>query len=227
MTTIELDRSVLQLPVITTFGWVPEMVQGLVRDVRVRWALEEAGQPYSVNLISGADQNTPHYRALQPFGQVPAYQHGALTLFESGAIVHHIASATPALMPDDAAGRSRTLAWMFAALNSVEPVVVALWEHDHMGPGAAQPERRAALLKRVKARLDALEAELSDQNYLLDRFTAADILMATVLRSLGYSEVLAGYPVLQAYLERCAARPAARKALAEHMAVFAPKAQHA
>lgn len=222
MTTIQLNRSNPQLPVITTFGRVPEMVQGLVRDVRLRWALEEAGQPYTVNLIGGADQNTAQYRALQPFGQVPAYQHGELTLFESGAIVHHIACGTPALMPDDDAGRSRTLAWMFAALNSVEPSVAALWEHDHFGEGDAQAERRAALLKRVSARLDALEAELTDRDYLLERFTAADILMTTVLRSLGYSDVLASYPVLQAYLERCGARPAARKALADHMAVFAP-----
>ena len=223
MTTIHIHRAGPQLPVITTFGRVPKMVQGLVRDVRLRWALEEAGQPYVVNLIGAADQNTPQHRALQPFGQVPAYQHGALTLFESGAIVHHIACGSPALMPDDDAGRSRTLAWTFAALNSVEPAVGALWEHDHFGGGEAQAERRAALLERVQARLDALQAELTDRDYLLSRFTAADILMATVLRSLGSSDVLANYPVLQAYLERCNARPAARKALADHVAVFAPR----
>ena len=222
MTTIHIHRAGPQLPVITTFGRVPKMVQGLVRDVRLRWALEEAGRPYVVNLIGAADQNTPQHRALQPFGQVPVYQEDGLTLFESGAIVHHIASRSPALMPDDDAGRSRTLVWMFAAVNSVEPSVAALWELDHFGgSGEAVAQRRTTLLKRVEARLAALEHELKDRAYLLGQFTAADILMATVVRILSYTDLLGNYPALQAYVERCSARPAARKALADHLAVFA------
>ncbi len=228
MTTIDNRRSPAPLPIITTFGWVPEAVRGLVRDVRVRWALEEAGLPYQVKLIGFDEKNTPSYRALQPFGQVPAYQDGALTLFESGAIVHHIAARSAALMPHDEAGRSHTLMWMFAALNSVEPSLSALWEHDHAdGSGEAAVQRREVLLKRVQDRLAALEGELDARDYLVKGFTAADILMTCTLRIINYSDVLSRYPSLQAYLARCSVRPAASKALADHLAVFALEAKRA
>jgi glutathione S-transferase len=216
MTTNTTERT------LTTFGWVPEKFRGMVRDVRVRWALEEAGLPYQTRLIGPDDQKTPAYRALQPFGQVPAYQDGEVALFESGAIVHHIAAGSAALMPPDEAGRSRTLSWMFAALNSVEPYIGVLYDHDNFGAGGDGADaRRSVMLERVKSRLGALESELQNRDYLLERFTAADILMASVLNILAYGDLLGSYPTLQAYLARCQSRPAARKALADHMAVFA------
>jgi glutathione S-transferase len=208
---------------ITTFRWVPEMVRGLVRDVRVRWALEEAGLPYQVRLIGFEDQNTPAYRRQQPFGQVPVYQEGELTLFESGAIVHHIAECSPALMPRDPGARARTLMWMFAALNSVEPAVAMLSEADLFSADEHwSKERRPALVARVESRFADLERELQDKEYLLDRFTAADILMTTVLRYLRHTELVGKFPALAAYHERCNNRPAARKALADHLATFDP-----
>ncbi len=208
--------------VLTAFRWVPEMVQGMVRDVRVRWALEEAGLSYDVQLIGMDELNTPAHRALQPFGQIPVYRENGLTLFESGAIVHHIASGSPALMPADAAGRSRTLTWMFAALNTVEPAVAALAELDFFGAGdPAALARRPALLERVETKLSELDHELADRDYLLDRFSAADILMTSVLRVLRNTGSVARFPALHAYFERCNARPASRKAMADHLAVFA------
>lgn len=208
--------------ILTAFRWVPEMVQGMVRDVRVRWALEEAGLSYEVHLIGMDELNTPAHRSLQPFGQIPVYQEDELTLFESGAIVHHIASSSPALMPQDAAGRSRTLTWMFAALNSVEPAVAALAEADFFGrDDPAALARRPALLERVEKKLDELDQHLADREYLLDRFGAADILMTTVLRMLRNTDAVARFPTLNAYFERCNARPASRRAMADHLAAFA------
>lgn len=202
-----------------TFGWVPEMVQGLVRDVRVRWALEEAGIAYEVSAVQ--DQEAPHYRSLQPFGQVPAYEEGDLELFESGAIVHHIASGSPALMPADPEGRAQTLTWMFAALNTIEPQVAAYAELDFFHKGEAWIEQRRPVLEEMlNKRFNELEAALGDKPYLLGRFTAADILMTTVLRLLHDTDLVSRHPVLSAYVERCNARPASRKALADHMAFF-------
>lgn len=205
----------------------------MVRDVRVRWALEEAGLSYEVHLIGMDELNAPAHRSLQPFGQIPVYQENEdkddkdenedeLILFESGAIVHHIASSLPALMPPDAAGRSRTLTWMFAALNTVEPAVAALAEVDFFAADdPAALARRPALLERVEKKLNELDRVLADREYLLDRFTAADILMTAVLRILRNTGSVARFPALNAYFERCNARPASRKALADHMAVFA------
>ncbi len=212
------------LPVRTlvAFRWVPEMVRGLVRDVRVRWALEEAGLPYRVRLIGFDNSATPAYRSLQPFGQVPAYQEGALNLFESGAIVHHIAQSSLALMPADAAGRSQTLVWMFAALNSIEPSVQMLGEVDLFAADESwAKERRPVLVERVEKKLGDLDRELRGREYLLDRFTAADILMTAVLRTLRHTQMVAQFPALAAYHARCNARPAARKAMADHLATFA------
>jgi glutathione S-transferase len=210
-----------QARTLTAFRPVPEFVRGLVRDVRVRWALEEAGLSYQVKLIGSADQNTPAYRSLQPFGQVPAYQDGTLALFESGAIVHHIAARCAVLMPQDEAGRSRTLTWMFAALNSVEPVVQMLGEIDLFAAGEPwAKERRPAVMERVEERLGDLDRQLTDSEYLLDRFTAADILMTTVLHNLRHTDLVSKFPSLHAYYQRCNARSAARKAMADHMALF-------
>ena len=206
---------------VSVFRAVPPFAQGLVRDLRVRWALEETGEAYSERVIGPEDQKSAAYRRLQPFGQVPAYEEGDLVLFESGAIVHHIAQRSTALMPVDPAGRARVTAWMFAAMNSIEPQIQNLTAIDLF---YAQEEwakaRRPAVLAVVQQRLQDLAAALGDRNYLEDRFTAADLLMTTVLRFLRHTDIVAQIPVLDDYRMRCEARPAFRRALAAQMAVF-------
>ena len=194
---------------------------GLVRDLRVRWALEEAGIPYEERLIGPEDQATAAYRALQPFGQVPAIDTDELQLFESGAIVLHIAERSEALMPSDANGKARTSAWVFAALYSVEPPIENLAELDlfHAGEAWAQA-RRPMAVEAVQKRLAALEAWLGDRDYLESCFTAGDLLMTTVLRILRHTDIVSGRPALNAYQERCEARPAFRKAMADHLKPF-------
>ena len=205
---------------ISAYRWVPEFAQGLVKDLRVRWALEEAGLPYREHLLEAGEKDKEAYRALQPFGQVPAYRTEGLTLFESGAIVLHIAGQSEALMPHDAAGRSRTMSWVFAALNSIEPAVDALGDtYNDEGADWAKARRPAALAK-VHMRLDQLEAWLGDKDYLEGRFTAGDLMMTTVLRNLRQTDIVAERPRLAAYVARCQARPAFAKALADHMRPF-------
>ncbi|MBV8193165.1 MAG: glutathione S-transferase family protein [Alphaproteobacteria bacterium] len=206
---------------LTAFRWVPPFAQGLARDLRVRWALEEAGLPYEEWLIGPEDQASAGYRALQPFGQVPAIETGGLKLFESGAIVLHIAEGCDALSPGDAEGQARMKAWMFAALNSVEPAVQNLAAIDlfYAGEGWAS-ERRPAAAEAVHKRLDAVEQWLGGRDYLEGRFTAGDLLMTTVLRILRHTDLVSGRPILKAYQERCEARPAFRKALADHLKPF-------
>ena len=206
---------------LTAFRSVPPFAQGLVRDLRVRWALEAAGIPYRERLIGREDLATAGYRALQPFGQVPAIETDDLKLFESGAIVLHIAERSEALMPSDANGRARTTAWMFAALNSVEPPIQALGELDlfHAGEQWASVRRPMAVAAAQK-RLAALEGWLDGRDYLEDRFTAGDLLMTTVLRILRHTDIVSERPVLRAYQERCEARPAFRKAMADHLRPF-------
>jgi glutathione S-transferase len=204
---------------VSAFRWVPPFAQGLARDFRVRWALEEAGLPYEERLIGPEDQTTESYRALQPFGQIPALEHDGLPLFESGAIVLHIAQRSEALMPSDPAGRARVTCWAFAALNSIEPRVQALSEIDLFHADAEWAKlRRPAVEQAAKARLTALAARFNGRDYLEDRFTAADILMTTVLRSLRHTDLLAQIPPLEAYRQRCEARPAFQKAMADHLA---------
>jgi glutathione S-transferase len=206
---------------LSAFRSVPPLAQGLVRDHRVRWALEEAGIPYRERLIGSADLATAAYRALQPFGQVPAIETDELKLFESGAIVLHIAERSEALAPSDANGRARTIAWMFAALNSVEPAVQNLAELDLFHAGEAWAKaRRPPALEAVQKRLGALEDWLGGRDYLEDRFTAGDLLMTTVLRILRHTDIVSNRPVLKAYQERCEARPAFKKALADHLRAF-------
>ena len=207
---------------LTAFRSVPPFAQGLVRDLRVRWALEEAGVPYQERLIGGAEERaTAAYRALQPFGQVPAIETDDLKLFESGAIVLHIAEKSEALMPTDANGRARTRAWMFAAVNSVEPPIQNLAGIDLFHADEAWTHaRRPMVVEMVQNRLGALEDWLDGRDYLEGRFTAGDLLMTTVLRMLRHTEIVAGRPALKAYQERCEARPAFRKALAEHLRSF-------
>lgn len=206
---------------VSAFRWVPDFARGLVRDLRVRWALEEAGLPYEAWLPGQDDKNSDTYRALQPFGQVPAYEEDGFVLFESGAIVHHIASKSDVLMPRDEKGRARTLSWMFAALNSIEPQIQNLTAIDlsHADKAWAQ-ERRPAVLEMAQTRLAALSKWLEGRDYLEDRFTAADLLMTTVLRIPRHCDLVTSMPVLERYRLRCEARPAFKRALAAQMADF-------
>jgi glutathione S-transferase len=210
---------------VSAFGWVPPFAQGLVRDLRVRWALEEAGEDYEARLIGPEDQVSESYRRLQPFGQVPAYEEDGLTLFESGAIVLHVAERSEALMPAEPNARARTKTWMFAALNSVEPAIQNLAEIDLFHPEEQWAKlRRPAAVEAVQARLAKLATWLDGRDYLEDRFTGADLLMTTVLQNLRQTDLLAQVPVLDAYRLRCQARPAYEKALADQLAPFAANA---
>lgn len=207
---------------VTTFKWVPDFARGLVRDMRVRWALEEAGLDYAEHLIDFEDKQTPSYRRKQPFGQVPVYEDGEATLFESGGILHHIASRHDALMPDDPLARAETTSWMFAALNSIEPYIqnlaeIDLFHADDDWAKARRPEAEAA----VRLRLGELSAQLQGRDWLAGgRFTVADLMMSMVLEILRHTDILADYPVLKAYRDRCFARPAYGRALERHMAVY-------
>lgn len=207
---------------VSAFKWVPPFAQGLVRDLRVRWALEEAGFGYDDHLLGPEDQASPAYRAWQPFGQVPAFRDDRVEMFESGAIVLYLAQKSDALMPADEAGRAMVMTWMFAALNSVEPFVTNLVLIDLFYAGEGWTvERRPQVEAALRRRLDDLQTALGERPWFVgDQFSGADILMATVLRNLRHLDILADYPALAAYLERCTARPAFRRALAEQMAPF-------
>jgi glutathione S-transferase len=206
---------------LNAFRMVPPFARGLVRDFRVRWALEEAGIPYQERLIGSEDLATAGYRALQPFGQIPAIEAEGLKLFESGAIVLHIAESSETLMPRDANRRVRTIAWMFAALNTVEPPVQELGRLDHFHAGEAwAAARRPLAIEAAQKRLTALEDWLGGRDYLEDRFTAGDLLMTTVLRILRHTDIVSGRPVLKTYQERCETRPAFQKAMADHLRPF-------
>jgi glutathione S-transferase len=210
-----------QAPTITAFERSPDRGRGLARDMRVRWALEEVGQPYDVRLVSFAEMKQPAHRALHPFGQIPTYEDGDLVLFESGAIVLHIAKRHAGLLPDDANARARAIAWMFAALNTVEPPIVefgmaTILERDKPW----YTERQPMLEQRVRSRLDELAAALGDGDWLDGPFSAADLMMVTVLRRAGSSGVFDDYPALAAYIARGEARPAYQRAFAAQLAVF-------
>jgi glutathione S-transferase len=208
---------------VSAFKWVPPFAQGLVRDLRVRWAIEEAGRDYEAKLIGFEDQKSPAYRKMQPFGQVPAIDENGLVLFESGAIVMHIAEQSSALMPADPADRARVKTWMFAALNTVEPPIM-MANFMEMTPGTDAPAVQAfrgTIVKWIEMRLDNLIAYLGDEEYLIDRrFTAADLLMSSVLRILRTTDLLDSRPVLAAYRDRCEARPAFKKALDAQLGAF-------
>jgi glutathione S-transferase len=209
---------------VSAYRWVPPFAQGLVRDLRVRWALEEVGIPYEERLLDF--RNKPDgYRKLQPFGQVPTFEEDGLVLFETGAIVLHIAQRSTLLLPPDPSARARATSWMFAALNSVEPSIMSLIQVDLKFAGdAAATQMREAAVDAVKGRLESVAAWLGERDYLEDRFTAGDLLMVTVLRILRHTDMVTTMPALAAYRERCEARPAFQKALAAQMAVFAENA---
>ena len=210
---------------ITAFERSPDGGKGLARDTRVRWALEEAGQPYEVRLVSfGAMKEAPHL-ALNPFGQIPTYEEGELVLFETGAIVFHLAQGFAGLLPLEPAARARAITWMFAALNTIEPPILDIFtarilEGDK--PWAA--ERLPLVLDRVRARLKQLAARLGDADWLDGKFSAGDLLMVSVLLRARPSGVLDEFPNLAAYVARGEARPAYRRAFAAQLAVNAPAA---
>ncbi|MFC5499332.1 glutathione S-transferase family protein [Caenimonas terrae] len=202
---------------MTAFKWVPAFAQGYVKDLRVRWALEEAGLAYQVRLIDAEVARSGAYRAWQPFGQVPAYRDDDVSLFESGAIVLHIAAKSPALAPPGVAGFSRAAAWVVAALNSVEPQAQKFIELD---AGAAGDGARARALAALHARLAALSTWLADSEYLEQGFGAGDLMMTSVLRELVDSGVLADFPLLDRYRLRCEARPAFARSLQAQLQAF-------
>lgn len=200
---------------ISAFKWVPQFAQGQVRDLRARWALEEAGLPYKTRLLAMGDQDKPDYRALQPFGQVPILEEDGHGLFESGAIVLHIGERSEVLLPKDAAARARAIQWLIAALNSVEPFVmnVALIDLFYMNEEWAKL-RRPGAVEFLQKRLSALADSLGDKPFLDgDRFTAGDLMMTTVLRILKHTDTVTGHQRLAAYIERGTARPAFKRAL--------------
>lgn len=210
---------------VSAFDAVPDFARGRVKDVRVRWALEEAGLPYASSLVDRTTKDGAAYRAWQPFGQVPAFREGKLELFESGAIVLHIARTSEALAPADADGQARVAVWVLAALNTLEPFVASVsFASLLFGDEPWVEAYRARMMPLLTSRLDALTAWLGDKDFLEDRFTAGDLIMATVLRDMRDQDI-AAYPKLVAYRERCLARPAFARALQSHLAVF--DSQHA
>lgn len=213
---------------ISAFRWVPDFARGQVRDLRVRWALEEAGIPYSVRKLDAMAERPADYFAEQPFGQVPSYRDGEVALFESGAIVFHIGESSEALLPKDRAGRARALAWAFAALNSIEPFIMQLVAIDLFAPGAPWGrERRPEVVGLIEARLDRLSDALGDKQWLEGRFTAGDLLTGSVLRILDHTDLVAARSSLAAYKARCEARPAFQAALAAQLADFEERADAA
>jgi len=205
---------------ITAFERSPDGGKGLARDTRVRWALEEVGQPYEVRLVSFAAMKEPAHLALHPFGQIPTYEEGDLALFETGAIVFHIAERHKGLLPGDANARARAITWMFAAVNTVEPPIldlttVKLVEGDK--PWAT--ERLPLVVDRIRNRLNQLSARLSDTDWLDSAFSAGDLMMVSVLLRLRMSGILDEYPNLAAYVARGEARPAYKRAFDAQLAV--------
>jgi glutathione S-transferase len=200
-------------PLVTGYDWAPDEGRGLVRDMRVRWALEEVGQPYDERRLSWGEQKEPAHRARSPFGQVPTYEEGELVLFESGAIVFHIANRWPGLLPADTIARAKAIEWMFAALNSVEPAVWDLILAKFV-EGDTAAARMPGVMQRLRTRLGELSTRLGDAEWLDGPFSAGDLLMVHVLRNLTRSGILAEFPNLAAYVARGEARPAHQRALA-------------
>jgi glutathione S-transferase len=206
---------------ITAFERSPDRGNGLARDMRLRWALEEVGQPYDVRLLSFKAMKEPAHLAIQPFGQIPTYEDGDLTLFESGAIVLHLAEHHPGLLPDGAHARARAIMWMFASLNTLEPPIfdrslVRILERDKPW----YEERLATLDQIIRKRLEGLSNHLGDADWLDGAFSVGDLLMVTVLRRLQGSGLLEERPNLAAYVARAEARPAYERAFAAQLATF-------
>lgn len=209
------------VPTITAFEQSPDGGQGMARDMRVRWALEEVGQPYHVRPVSFAAMKAPAHRALHPFGQIPTFEHGAITLFETGAIVLHLASTHAGLLPVEAAARGRAVSWMFAALSTVEPPILDREAAEYLEGDApwVVPRVRAAEA-RIRGRLGDLSRRLGDADWLDGSFSAGDLMMVDVLRRLTGSGLLEEFPNLPAYVARGEARPAFARAFAAQRAFF-------
>lgn len=206
---------------VTALRKVPAFARGLVRDLRVRWALEEAQLPYRVRLLSREDQKSESYRHEQPFGQVPALNDEGVQLFESGAIVLYVAEKTGKLLPGDPAARARAKAWVFAALNSIEPAVQHLTAIDLFYPNEEWAKlRRPSALQAMQSRLSDLSKWLEDKEYLESEFTVGDLMMTSVLRIPRHLSTLNEYPILADYVKRNEARPAFQKALAAQLQDF-------
>jgi glutathione S-transferase len=201
--------------IITVFERSPDRGRGLARDMPVRWALEEVGEPYEVRLVSFEAMKEPAHRARQPFGQIPTYERGDLVLFESGAIVFHIAEHYRRLLPDDPNARARAIAWMFSALNTVEPPIINRGIHEPW-----YEQRRPLVEEGIRNRLGDLSACLGDADWLEGAFSAGDLMMVSVLRRLHASGILNEYPNLHAYVSRGEARPAFKRAFDAQLAIF-------
>jgi glutathione S-transferase len=210
----------LPMPTITAFESSPDRGRGQARDMRVRWALEEVGQPYDVRLVSFKAMKEPAHLALHPFGQIPTYEDGDLTLFETGAIVLHIAERHAGLLPRDANARTRAVAWMFAALNTLEPPIVELGMAMLFRDRSWYAERLPVLKDRVRVRLGELSRRLGGADWLDGAFSAGDLMMVTVLRRLNATGLLDEYTDIAAYVARGEARPAFRRAFDAQLAVF-------
>jgi glutathione S-transferase len=210
--------------IITAFERSPDGGKGLARDTRVRWALEEVGEPYEVRLVSSHAMKERAHRALHPFGQIPTYEEGDLVLFESGAIVFHIATRHAGLLPDDANARARAITWLFAALNTVEPPILELATARFLEREKTWYEERLPLVRdRVRDRLGPLSGRLGDADWLDGAFSAGDLMMVSVLLRLKPSAMLDEHPNLAAYVARGEARPAYQRAFGAQLAVYTGK----
>lgn len=206
---------------ITAFNWVPDFAKGVVRDLRVRWALEEAGLDYRVRLLDAMTERPQDYFLEQPFGQVPVFVEGDLRMFETGAILLHIGERTEVLLPRDEIGRARATCWLIAALNSIEPMIFELINIDIFNRDEEWAKlRRPEAEKKVRDRLKRVSDWLGDKEHLEGRFTVGDLMMTTVLRNLRHTMLVAEHPNLAAYQARCEARPAFQRALAAQLADF-------
>ena len=199
---------------ISAFKWVPDFARGQVRDLRVRWALEEAGLPYGTRLLEQGDQDKLEYRALQPFGQVPIFEEDGFVLFETGAVVLYVGERSETLLPKEPKARARATQWLVAALNSIEPFVMNVATIDLFYANEEWAKlRRPGAVEFVQGRLSALSKSLGDKSYLDgDRFTAGDLMMTTVLRILKHTDIVTSEKRLAAYVERCTSRPAFKRA---------------
>jgi glutathione S-transferase len=207
---------------VSAFSWGPDFAQGQVRDLRARWALEEAGLPYRTRLLGQGDQDTPEYRALQPFGQVPILDEDGFALFESGAIVLYVGQRSDALLPKEPGARARATQWLIAALNSIEPFVMEVARIDIFYANQEWAKlRRPGAVEFVQRRLTALSKALGDKPYLDgERFTAGDLMMTTVLRILRHTDIVTSDKRLADYVECCTGRPAFKRAFDAQMADF-------
>ena len=206
---------------VTAFRWVPDFAAGLVRDLRIRWALEEIGRDYRVRLLDALNPRPADYFLEQPFGQVPAYRDDEVQLFESGAILIHLGLQDERLLPADTNGKMRAIAWLIAALNSVEPTFFELINIDIFNRGQEwTKERRPQVVEKIQARLKLLSEALGDKDWLEGRFTIGDLMMVAVLRQLRHTHLVAEQPNLAAYVSRGESRAAFKRALADQLEIF-------